>query len=527
MFGGLLYLKSCNIKLTNKKFFSFLFLPIMLYGCGGGGGGSATVAAVLSGTTYSGSTQTITNSNGSVVTNTATGSSVTWASDHVTRTTTYTFPDSTTNAVVGTFNPTTSTPVFSAAVYPVTWTTTGTVTPPVVSAIINTYGDGFTSTVADGSATKPFAQAALSAQSITDLSNYVTSSTTTYDLRWGIPDKDGPGYASLFPSGSPLTLDSAVTIWGNTVSGQGCFSTCGATIGAPHPEVIDAWNNGWTGKGVNILIEDWLTEEHGLITSMLASRYAIGSVVYGFDMPTELGIYNYDGTVASPLTTQNIGVINVSYGADLVSLIGHDSPWSDAELASAVAAYDAEFDIYRYTGVTGFANFSLTDAVITKAAGNDGINSDRAPFVNALSAFSSIVDRLLIVGALNQAGGTDFPATIAWYSNTAGDDATVQSRFVVASGTTPFGTGDIAFNGVNVDEGIGTSYAAPRAAGYVAIVRSKFPNLNAVKTSSILLDTATYETLTCYYTVSGCDKAIYGQGEISLSRALAPVGTLR
>ena len=129
MFGGLLYLKSCNIKLTNKKFFSFLFLPIMLYGCGGGGGGSATVAAVLSGTTYSGSTQTITNSNGSVVTNTATGSSVTWASDHVTRTTTYTFPDSTTNAVVGTFNPTTSTPVFSAAVYPVTWTTTGTVTP--------------------------------------------------------------------------------------------------------------------------------------------------------------------------------------------------------------------------------------------------------------------------------------------------------------------------------------------------------------------------------------------------------------
>ena len=214
MFGGLLYLKSCNIKLTNKKFFSFLFLPIMLYGCGGGGGGSATVAAVLSGTTYSGRTQTITNSNGSVVTNTATGSSVTWASDHVTRTTTYTFPDSTTNAVVGTFNPTTSTPVFSAAVYPVTWTTTGTVTPPVVSAIINTYGDGFTSTVADGSATKPFAQAALSAQSITDLSNYVTSSTTTYDLRWGIPDKDGPGYASLFPSGSPLTLYSAVTIWG-------------------------------------------------------------------------------------------------------------------------------------------------------------------------------------------------------------------------------------------------------------------------------------------------------------------------
>ena len=71
---------------------------------------------------------------------------------------------------------------------------------------------------------------------------------------------------------------------------------------------------------------------------------------------------------------------------------------------------------------------------------------------------------------------------------------------------------------------VGTSYAAPRVAGYVAILRSKFPNLNAEKSASIMLDTARYDTLSCN---PNCNPAIYGKGEASLSRALAPVGRLR
>jgi hypothetical protein len=42
-----------------------------------------------------------------------------------------------------------------------------------------------------------------------------------------------------------------------------------------------------------------------------------------------------------------------------------------------------------------------------------------------------------------------------------------------------------------------------------------------------MLDTARYDTLTCYKTTLGCDPNIYGKGEASLSRALAPVGKLR
>jgi hypothetical protein len=59
------------------------------------------------------------------------------------------------------------------------------------------------------------------------------------------------------------------------------------------------------------------------------------------------------------------------------------------------------------------------------------------------------------------------------------------------------------------------------------IVRSKFPNLNASNTASILLDTARYDTLACSKNGGTCDPAIYGKGEASLSRALAPVGKLK
>ena len=106
----------------------------------------------------------------------------------------------------------------------------------------------------------------------------------------------------------------------------------------------------------------------------------------------------------------------------------------------------------------------------------------------------------------------------------------MNSRYLLASGTTPFSPGDLAVDGVPINStnsfisNAGTSYAAPRVAGMVAIVRSKFPNLSASQTASIMLDTARYDTLTCY---PACDSAIYGRGEASLSRALAPVGKLR
>lgn len=288
-------------------------------------------------------------------------------------------------------------------------------------------------------------------------------------------------------------------------------------------------------------MEDYLNQTHGVVTTLLANRYAAAANFYGMDMQTNLGVYNLDGTVANPSSLVKIGVVNASYGANLVGIIGHAGPWTAAELNTANAVYSAAAlaVVNRYTGITQFPNFSYTDAVITKSAGNDGMSGVKAnqePLVKALAANLTINNRLLVVGALNQAGFTNAPATIMNYSNQAGSDLIVQSRFLVASGTTPFSTGNLAVNGVAVEAttstdpngvffgNVGTSYAAPRVAGYVAIVRDKFPNLDAIKTSSIILDTARYDTLTCF---PNCDPSIYGKGEASLSRALAPVGRLR
>jgi hypothetical protein len=321
------------------------------------------------------------------------------------------------------------------------------------------------------------------------------------------------------------------------------FCLNGPTIGTPHPEVIEAWQKGWTGKNINIMIEDALEQDHGVTVSLLASRYAPAATLYGFNFVTGLGTYNLSGSVAVPSNIVGIGVVNASYGADLPKLIGRSNsslnPWTSAELTSAANQYAvrSQTHVNRISGAISSGMFNYADAVVVKAAGNDRIEADKEPLVKALANSAQINPRLLVVGALNKVGFTSSPATLAnSYSNTAGTDSSVSTRFLVASGTTPFGSDYIARNGIPISAttsvdpngialgNVGTSYAAPRVAGYVGILRSKFPNLDAVKTSSIVLDTARYDTLSCH---PNCDPAIYGRGEASLSRALAPVGRLR
>ena len=332
--------------------------------------------------------------------------------------------------------------------------------------------------------------------------------------------------------GQKLT-NSCSSLWNCTVTGP--------EISRPTQEVIDAWNQGWTGKDINVLIEDSLTVQHGVITGLLAYRYAPGANFYGFNivgnsLATNV-FFNQLNSNQSGVYANNIklGVVNQSYTANITSLIHRDqsiSPWTETELLKARKDYESSsfstVNRMKDIGLSGqLTQFKFSDAVITKAAGNDSLFSEYEPLNWFLAKDSKINSRLLIVGALNQAGSADTPSTLATYSNTAGTDADVSSRFLVASGTTPFYSGQVAIGGNSVSQGDGTSYAAPRVAGYVAIVRSKFPNLNATNTASILLDTARYDTLECSKNGGVCDPKIYGKGEASLSRALAPVGKLK
>ena len=198
------------------------------------------------------------------------------------------------------------------------------------------------------------------------------------------------------------------------------------------------------------------------------------------------------GTDASSLLYQSLKVVNLSLGGTSTNRIANQ------------ASYDTQLT---------YANTSVVpDAVFVKAAGNGSciINLSNCDPTNPVFHNSpQYKDKSIIVGALNQSGGS-----IASYSNKAGPYADI---FLVADGRGIYNSSAAIY-----DEG--TSFAAPRVAGYVAILRQKFPNLDAIKSSSIMLDTARYDTLTCY---PNCDPTIYGKGEASLSRALAPVGFLR
>jgi hypothetical protein len=515
----------------------------ILFGCGGGGGGggSSYIGPSVTGTTYSGNTQTKTYSDGTTVTNTASSSSVSWASDHVTRTTVYSYADGGSNSVVDTVNPTVSTPTLTAAIYPSNWTTTGTVTAPTVSAKNNVYGDGYISAIEDGSSSKPFAQSTLSALSITDPSKYVTSSTTTYNLTWGTPDKDGPAFANLFPNASN-TLSSALSYAGITVGGQ---TTTGPTLLKPSDDVIAAWNKGWTGKGANVLVIDSYASRggctyangncHGVVTMMNTDLIAPGASKFGLDYAFTS---NFTGTAfdiagTNLTSSKSINVINMSWmftnpGGSWNCNNGCGTAPStltyNQGITNTATTHNNLINVLNsVTSVTNLSNFS--NAVITASAGNDNLDTKYNLTALALSGNTNVASRLLVVGALDKNGTVASPATRASYSNYAGGNTAISDRFVMANGTMPWASGSVKINGSNFGgDYSGTSFAAPLVAGYAAIVMQKFPNLDAAKTSNIILDTARTDTLSCHPT---CSSAIYGKGEASLSRALAPVGSLR
>lgn len=149
------------------------------------------------------------------------------------------------------------------------------------------------------------------------------------------------------------------------------------------------------------------------------------------------------------------------------------------------------------------------DAIFVKAAGNGSceISMTTCDPYNAVLYNSSVYKgKSVIVGALND-------GFVASYSNKAGSYA---DRFLVADG-----------RGVQKSDGsydFGTSFAAPRVAGYAALLRQKYPNLSAVDVADILLSTAKWNNN--WGPKNSFTQALYGQGEANVERALNPIGFL-
>ncbi len=261
-------------------------------------------------------------------------------------------------------------------------------------------------------------------------------------------------------------------------------------------DISGAWTQGYKGQGVTIFDVDQFSgtntfsgnlngttkkQLHGNWTKDEITLIAPSATIKTIDFNT------YKSAV--PLSKTGLNVINASYGL------------------YATSGYSVN-QIYFGT----LQNSVITDAqkglaVVAKAAGNysiavDGSYQGYSDYLNlALKGSASGI----YVGALSSNGTTSNPATLASYSNYAGSDTTIQSHFLVV-GVEGSKTGLY-----------GTSFAAPVISGYAAILGSKFKTANSTQITNQLLQTARKDTIKDY------SAAFYGQGEASLSRALAPV----
>jgi len=264
------------------------------------------------------------------------------------------------------------------------------------------------------------------------------------------------------------------------------------------PEVGSAWSSGYSGKGTTITVVDDYSNASKFSGNLNGTTQTQG---HGYWTTQEAGLVAYSATInrqdfntgrntSVPLAKTGLNVINASYGMYV--------PGSYINYNFSYGAEETSMVNYAKGG----------NAIIVKAAGNDGINMGTVNTSGNFDALNKSLKGLpttIYAGALSTNGTTASPASMASYSNKAGTDVTTQKQFLV----------------VGVDSskmGIaGTSFAAPIISGYAAILGSKFATATPTAITNQLLNTARTDTVKNY------NAAVYGRGEASLTRALAPV----
>ena len=290
-----------------------------------------------------------------------------------------------------------------------------------------------------------------------------------------------------------------------------------------------AWDLGWTGKGVKVGVVDDFTSAQ---SNLLAHGYATRAIVAQMAPEADIGhvsldlrlsgnimtdITNLDGvakTAYDTLQTSQHYIINSSFGVD--PFRGEGSP-NDAQFDDYV---DHQLATALFTKMmTPAANSSSyhEDMLFVNSAGNsgekctEGLHKCRisaAALLKLRETVENAGDRIIYVGALEDdidLKDTTKSTTLAAYSIKAGQ---LKHDYIVAHD-------DVWQNG---DAG-GTSFSAPRVAGAAALVRHKFPKLNAPQLKQVLLQTA--DDLGAV----GPDE-VFGYGRLNVLGALSPIGKL-
>ena len=260
------------------------------------------------------------------------------------------------------------------------------------------------------------------------------------------------------------------------------------------PEVAAAWAKGYKGRGVTVTVVDDFNS-----TSKYSGNFGTGTqyLRHGDWTKLEISLLAPEATIRAksfytgttvPLAS-GLNVLNLSYG------MYASSSYSLSQLGWS--AQESSIISYAKNG----------KAVVAKAAGNDAVavGTSAGGQTDFLDLALVGAQSAIFAGALSSNGTTSNPATLASYSNYAGSDPTVQSHFLVVG---------VEGNKTGL---YGTSFAAPIISGYAAILGSKFKTASSTQITNQLLTTARKDTLLNY------DASIYGQGEASLTRALAPL----
>ena len=276
-----------------------------------------------------------------------------------------------------------------------------------------------------------------------------------------------------------------------------------------------AHSAGWTGEGATVRVVDgfagsfdryidigWGNElvwTHGANTSAIVNAVAPGANIVESESSVYLNnIYAYYDT--------DTDVVNASFGwhitdsSSLTNGLIRAANFVTASLEPLAAANPNEV-IVESAGSNGGIN-ALSINYACGTAGDRNTADTCTDIVYSLdSDYYSYLDRTIYVGSYDSGLGT-----LTDYSVSAGDNA--KDYFMVADGTSILDTGE------------GTSYAAPRVAGVVALTVQKFPNLTAAERTLLVLYTA--DDLG----VAGVD-AVYGHGLLNASAALNPIGLLQ
>jgi hypothetical protein len=368
----------------------------------------------------------------------------------------------------------------------------------------------------------PVSQETFIALGVTDPNTWVKSNSQVYNLKWGALDENGGKYA-VENAGTKRVFKKPLSYYGKTITSAN-DSTKGPTIYTPNAEVRTAWIEGWTGKGVNILNIDFYPSEygptygiddeyHGIKTMMLIDQIAPGASKYGLNYKDIIQwqgcTSNADCTIsiasAKDINGKNIKNNDVGKKINVINMSSFGTYFNAHEHMMEDAYVIANLLNDNVAGI----GVNLSKAVIVSAAENNTYFYDK-----------NIYSRLLMVGATKSDGTPSNKTELLPNSNTAENNSMIADRFVVANGSAPYAVGDAMVNGVNSDNS-STNYATARVTAMVAILRQKFPDLSAEQASNIILDRARTDTIVNY------QPNIHGKGEVSLSRALAPVGNLR